>query len=79
MGALLQARGDLEGAEPLLREALEARREVLGPKHPNTLTSVNNLGRLLQDRGDLERAEPLLREVVQGFREVLGESKRAVG
>ena len=54
MGALLKDRGDLERAEPLYREALEGRREKLGPKHPDTLRSVKNLGLLLQARGDLE-------------------------
>ncbi|CAK0820168.1 unnamed protein product [Prorocentrum cordatum] len=52
---LLKAQGDLAGAEPLLREALQpllrealqARREVLGDGHPDTLTSANNLARLL--------------------------------
>ena len=32
----------------LLREALTGRRSVCGPKHPDTLDSIYNLGRLLQ-------------------------------
>ena len=35
-------------ARPLLEEALTARRETLGDRHPDTLTSVDNLGRLLE-------------------------------
>ena len=31
-----------------LLEALEGRRKVLGDKHPDTLTSINNLASLLQ-------------------------------
>ena len=48
VASLLQAQGDLAGAEPLFREALQARREVLGDRHPDTLASVNNLASLLQ-------------------------------
>ena len=48
IGAVLQDQGDLDGAAPLLREALEAMRETLGDRHPHTLTSINNLGWLLQ-------------------------------
>jgi hypothetical protein len=40
LGALLQAKGDLAAAEPLYREALEVRRETLGDRHPDTLTSI---------------------------------------
>jgi len=30
----------------------------LGPEHPNTATSLNNLGDLLQEQGDLAGARP---------------------
>ncbi|CAK0820164.1 unnamed protein product [Prorocentrum cordatum] len=70
---LLKAQGDLAGAEPLLREALQASREVLGDRHPDTLTSVNDLAMRLQAQGDLAGAEPLLREALQANREVLGD------
>ena len=33
---LLKAQGDLEGAAPLMREALHTSREVLGPNHQKT-------------------------------------------
>jgi Flp pilus assembly protein TadD len=62
LGTLLKARGDLEGAEPLLREALASCREELGDEHPDTLSSLYNLGILLEERGDLEGAAKLLRE-----------------
>ena len=60
LGSLLQARGELEEAEPLYREALVASREVLGPRHPSTLKLINRLGRLLKARGELEEAEALM-------------------
>ena len=39
------------------------RRETLGNRHPNTLTSIHSLGVLLHvDKGDLAAAEPLCLE-----------------
>ena len=38
-------------AERLYLEALEGRREVLGLKHPETLTAVGNLVTLLRKQG----------------------------
>merc|ERR1719424_1980044 len=73
LGLLLKDQGDLDGAEALLREALEARRETLGDRHPNTLISINNLGLLLKKQGDLDGAEPLLREALEAQRETLGD------
>ena len=46
----LPPRRDLEGSE-----------RVLGPDHPDTLVSLNNLAVLLQAQGKLEEAEPLYR------------------
>ena len=50
---------DLTGAEELLLEALQARRETLGERHPDTIASISNSGMLLKDKGDLARAEEL--------------------
>ncbi len=69
---LLRAQGDLAGAAPLLREALQVRRETLGNRHPNTLISIGNLGMLLRTQGDLEGAAPLLSEALQACRKTLG-------
>ena len=59
-------------AEPLFREALEVSREMLGNRHPITLTSINNLGNLLGSKGDFAAAKPLLREALEVKRETLG-------
>ena len=69
---LLLDKGDLVGAEPLLREALEARREVLSERHPNTLTSINDLATLLQAKGLLDEAKTLYEEALKARREVYG-------
>ena len=58
----LNVQGKYDEAELLYHEALEVQRETLGNRHPNTLTSISNLGQLLKDKGDLAAAEPLLRE-----------------
>jgi hypothetical protein len=70
---LLLAKGDLAAAEPLLREALEGRRETFGNRHPDTLISISNLGVLLKAKGDLAAAEPQIREALEGRRETLGD------
>jgi tetratricopeptide (TPR) repeat protein len=72
LGNQLFAQGKLDRAEPLLCEALQAYRETLGPRHPNTLNSINSLGMLLRAQGDLAGAEPLLRESLKACRNTLG-------
>jgi len=73
LGLLLQAQGRLDEAGALYREALEARRETLGNRHPDTLSSINNLGSLLQAKGRLDEAEALFHEALKARRETLGD------
>jgi Tfp pilus assembly protein PilF len=51
-------------AEQLYKEALQGRREVLGPHHPDTLTSLDNLATLYSDQGRHREAEPLYKEAL---------------
>jgi tetratricopeptide (TPR) repeat protein len=69
---LLRGKGDDAGAEPLCRRALEGNERVLGPEHPNTLSSVNNLAGLLDSKGDYAGAEPLYRRALEAKERVLG-------
>ena len=69
---LLQDQGDLEGAAPLLREALQARRETLGDRHPKTLYLIDNLAIFLHTQGEEDEARRLCQETVTGSKEVLG-------
>jgi tetratricopeptide (TPR) repeat protein len=46
----------------LMEEVLPLRRKVLGPDHPETLTSMNDLGLSLLDAGELDKAEKMLRD-----------------
>ena len=73
MGFQLQVQGKLAEAEPYYREALEKRRRVLGEEHPDTLSSINNMGLLLRDQGKLDQAEPYYSEALEKSRRVLGE------
>ena len=63
--ACLHNLGGYASAEPLCRRALEAFEHVLGPEHPDTLTSVNNLAGLLRKKGDHAAAEPLFRRALE--------------
>jgi tetratricopeptide (TPR) repeat protein len=60
-------------AEPLYRQALATRLQLLGEEHPDTATSYNNLALCLQEQGQVAHAETLLRRALAVRREVLGE------
>ena len=64
--------GKFELAEPLYQRALEAREQVLGPEHPDTLRTVNNLANLYTDQGKFELAEPLFQRALEASERVLG-------
>ena len=65
LAVLLFQRGDCAAAEPLFRQALEARERTLGKEHPDTIGSANNLVKLLMQKRDYSGAEPLLRRVLE--------------
>lgn len=52
---------------------LEDREKVLGPDHPDTLTSIDNLAKVLQCQGMYEEAEVMNRRALAGRDKVLGE------
>ena len=56
--------GLFQRAEHQMIRALEARRALLGPRHPDTATCLNTLGLLCTDQGDFDRAEALLHEAL---------------
>jgi CHAT domain-containing protein/tetratricopeptide (TPR) repeat protein len=63
----------LEPAEPLLRNALNVYRRVLGDSCDETATCYNNLAVLLKSQGRFIDAEPLYRSALEICRHVLGE------
>ena len=54
-------------------EALQARRETLGDRHADTLTSIGSMGLLLKAIGKLEEARPLYEEALHARRATLGD------
>ena len=69
----LQSKGDLAGAEPLLRSALEIAERDLGPEHPDTAGSLNNLASLLESKEDYASAELLYRRALAIAEKTLGQ------
>ena len=68
----LRATGQLAAARPLHERDLAIRERVLGADHPDTATSLTNLGLLLRAQGDLEAARPLLERALAIRERVLG-------
>ena len=56
----------------MYQRALAGREKTLGLEHPDTLSSVNNLGILLSDKGDYAEAEEMHRRALTGREKVLG-------
>ena len=67
-----QDQGKYDEAEPLYRRALAGKEEALGPAHPDTLITVNNLANLLSEQGKYDEAEPMYRRALAGNEEALG-------
>jgi tetratricopeptide (TPR) repeat protein len=56
----------------LFERALAIREKVLGPEHPDTAGSLNNLAALLKDQGDLAAARPLPERALAIWEKLLG-------
>jgi len=64
----LIARGRAAEAEPLLREAVAARRAALGATHSSTVDALQALAGLLADAGRHEEASPFFRAALDAVR-----------
>ncbi|HRQ41353.1 MAG TPA: FxSxx-COOH system tetratricopeptide repeat protein, partial [Chloroflexota bacterium] len=64
--------GNLMAARPYSERALSIREKVLGPEHPHTAASLNNLGALLQTIGDYQGARPYYERALSIYEKVLG-------
>jgi tetratricopeptide (TPR) repeat protein len=73
----LQNRGFFYAAEPLAEQAVRWREKALGPEHPDTLVSVDNLAGVLRDQGKYEAAEAMNRQVLEGCEKALGPEHRS--
>jgi nephrocystin-3 len=73
LGPFLRTAGFFgEITETLYRRALEGYENALGPEHPESLGSLNNLGNLLSDKGDYDGAEALYRRALYSYEKALG-------
>lgn len=70
--------GLYDGALPMLREALELRRLVLGNEHAEVAATMNNLALVLHAKGDFAAAEQLYRDSLAMRRRLFGEESSDV-
>jgi tetratricopeptide (TPR) repeat protein len=71
-GGYVFGRGVYSSARALLERALAIRERALGPEHPDTAMSLNNLALLLKDQGDLAGARPLVERALAIREKALG-------
>ena len=71
LGTLYQELGSFDRADTLLQRALEQRRQLHGPDHPEVARSLVALGLLRVDQAELEEAERFIREGLETSRRSL--------
>ena len=59
-------------SEILLNKAMEIRKRILGPEHPDTLSTMRHLAATLGDNGKAAEAEKINRQVLEVQRRILG-------
>jgi serine/threonine-protein kinase len=64
VGRVYRGQGLFDQAQPLLEDALEIRRGMLGSAHPEVAASLTNLGLLFATRGEHDSARQMLEEAV---------------
>ena len=72
LGTLYFGQGKYEASQPLLEESMEKFRATLGPDHPDTLVSINDISVLFYMQGKYAAAEPLYVECLEKRRGTLG-------
>jgi tetratricopeptide (TPR) repeat protein len=72
VGRCQDSLGQYASAEASHRQELLLRKRVLGPEHPNTLTSMSNLAGVLNSKGKYEEAEAMNRQTLARREKVLG-------
>jgi hypothetical protein len=64
--------GRWEEAQKLEVQVMETRKTQLGPDHPDTLTSMNNLAHTWKSQGKHSEALILMGQCVESFSRILG-------
>ncbi|MCC6601838.1 MAG: tetratricopeptide repeat protein [Anaerolineae bacterium] len=78
-GFYLQAFGNYAAARPYFERALAITEKALGPDHPDTAQSLNNLGGLLKTLGDLAAARPYFERALAIKEKTLGPDHPSTG
>jgi serine/threonine-protein kinase len=78
IGATYRDLARYDDAEPLIRSALDTRRRVLGPEHPDIAESMSALASLLTYKGDYEAGERLCRDALAMRRRLHGNEHQDV-
>jgi tetratricopeptide (TPR) repeat protein len=73
LAGLYRDQGKYDQAEPLLVQALEINKPLLGEEHPSVATSLNNLASLYHSQGKYDKAEPLYQKSLAILKKALGE------
>ena len=73
LAATLYSQRDLAGARRIQENVLTMSQRLLGQEHPNTLSSMSNLGLFLRGRGRSGGSHTAFEQVVDVRRRVLGE------
>ncbi len=68
----LYNQGKYAEAFAVAKRALSLAEAALGPQHPDTLSSINDLGILYQAQGRYGEAEPLYKRALEGYEAALG-------
>jgi tetratricopeptide (TPR) repeat protein len=72
LGRVEQILTNYAAARPLFERAFSVWEQVLGPQHPDTATSLNNLANLLESQGDYMSARPLYERALAIRKQALG-------
>ena len=69
---MYRSQGRYEEAEPLYKQALSLKQELLGDRHPSVAISLNNLAVLRYHQNRYDEAEALLLQALEIWESVLG-------
>ena len=72
LASVHESRGLYQWSESLYRQGLKTKSELLGKRHPSTLTTLHDLGRMLIDLARYGEAEEVFNEVIEDLIATLG-------
>ena len=78
MGRVYYRLGLYTSALPLLKDALELRRQALGPEHADVASTINNLALVMHAMGDFGAAEQFYQDALKMRRKLFGEKSAEV-